>query len=217
MITTFGFAPPRSTSARATGASRTPTPDWELIQRCKSGDRSAWDILISRYERSVYKFAYTLSRNYDDAADIAGQVFVRLYENIHTFRNDSHFTSWLFCIVRNVYVDTCIRAPHRSHVSIDDGMEYQGDRLFREIVDPAPTPEARSIESERQELLSKAIRHLPEYQRKMMVMYHAENRSYEEIARLTGLSLGTVKSRLSRARQMLRERLSGLQDVLAAA
>jgi RNA polymerase sigma-70 factor (ECF subfamily) len=216
MIATLGAAPVRSLPPRATGVSRTPGSDWELIQRCKAGDKAAWDLLISRYKRSVYKFAYSLSRNYDDAADIAGQVFVRLYENIHTFRNDSHFTSWLFCIVRNVYVDTCIRAPHRSHVSLDDGMEYQGDLLFREIVDPAPTPEARSINSERHELLSTAIRHLPEYQRKMMVMYHAENRSYEEIARLTGLSLGTVKSRLSRARQMLRERLDGMQDVLAA-
>jgi len=218
MIATFGaVSNNRARTYRNGGSSATPLRDWDIIQRCKQGDREAWDLLIARYEKSVYKFAYTLSRNYDDAADIAGQVFVRLYENIHTFRNDSHFTSWLFCIVRNVYVDTCIRAPHRSHLSLDDGMEYEGDRLVREIVDPSPTPEACSIESERQELLSKAIRHLPEYQRRMMVMYHGENRSYEEIAQLTGLSLGTVKSRLSRARQMLRERLAGMQDVLVAA
>jgi RNA polymerase sigma-70 factor, ECF subfamily len=198
----------RSTTLRAN------SDDWKLIQACKQGDRHAWNLLIQRYEKSVYKFAYTLARNYDDAADIAGQVFVRLYENIHTFRNDSHFTSWLFCIVRNVYVDTCIRAPHRSHLSLDDGMEIDGDRLVREIVDPSPSPEQRSIESEKQQVLQKAIRHLPGYQRRMMEMYHAEGRSYEEIARETGLSLGTVKSRLSRARQMLRERLASLQEVL---
>jgi RNA polymerase sigma-70 factor (ECF subfamily) len=197
-----------------TTAQRPATEDWRLIQACKQGDHKAWDILIHRYEKSVYKFAYTLARNYDDAADIAGQVFVRLFENIHTFRNDSHFTSWLFCIVRNVYVDTCIRAPHRSHLSLDDGMEIEGDRLVREIVDPSPSPEERSIENEKQQVLQKAIRHLPGYQRRMMEMYHAEGRSYEEIARETGLSLGTVKSRLSRARQMLRERLASMQEVL---
>jgi RNA polymerase sigma-70 factor (ECF subfamily) len=205
----------KSTAARATG--RDTSDDWRLIQACKQGDRRAWDQLIARYEKSVYKFAYTLARNYDDAADIAGQVFVRLFENIHTFRNDSHFTSWLFCIVRNVYVDTCIRAPHRSHLSLDEGMEIDGDRIAREIVDTAPTPEQQSIEHEKQQLLEKAIRHLPGYQRRMMEMYHAEGRSYEEIARETGLSLGTVKSRLSRARHMLRERLAGMQDVLTVA
>jgi RNA polymerase sigma-70 factor (ECF subfamily) len=217
MVTAPAATAAKSHSVRPSRASQTPVSDWDIIQRCKQGDEKAWDALIARYEKSVYKFAYSLSRNYDDAADIAGQVFVRLYENIHTFRNDSHFTSWLFCIVRNVYVDTCIRAPHRSHLSLDDGMEFEGERLAREIVDPSPTPEERSVEQERQELLSKAIRHLPEYQRRMMVMYHSENRSYEEIATITGLSLGTVKSRLSRARHMLRERLSGYQEVLTAA
>ena len=191
--------------------------DWRLIQACKRGDRDAWDILISRYEKSVYKFAYTLARNYDDAADIAGQVFVRLYENIHTFRNDSHFTSWLFCIVRNVYVDTCVRPQHRSHLSLDDGMDIDGDRLVREVVDTAPSPLEESIEREKRQVLDKAIRHLPQYQRKIMMMYHSDGRSYEEIAQETGLSLGTVKSRLSRARQMLRERLAPMQEVLMAA
>jgi RNA polymerase sigma-70 factor, ECF subfamily len=196
---------------------RASTEDWALIQACKRGDREAWDKLIARYEKSVYKFAYTLARNYDDAADIAGQVFVRLYENIHTFRNDSHFTSWLFCIVRNVYVDTCIRPQHRSHLSLDDGLEIDGDRLAREVIDSAPSPLEASIEKEKQQVLRKAIRHLPQYQRKIMTMYHAEGRSYEEIAQETGLSLGTVKSRLSRARQMLRERLQPMQEMLMAA
>ncbi len=109
--------------------------------------------------------------------------------------------------MRNVYVDTCIRAPHRGHLSLDDGLQVNGDLLIREIADPAPSPEEISIENEQQEILQKAIRHLPQYQRKIMELYHAEGRSYEEIACMTGLSLGTVKSRLSRARQMLRERL----------
>src|SRR5579872_4790004 len=82
----------------------------QLIQACKQGDRNAWDALIHRYEKPVYRFAYTLAGNYDDAADIAGQVFLRLYEGIHTYRDEAAFTSWLFCIVRNVYIDTCVRA-----------------------------------------------------------------------------------------------------------
>src|SRR5437899_3137257 len=67
-----------------------------LIEGCRRNDPAAWDALINKYEKSVYKFAYTLCHNYDDAADIAGNVFLRLYENIHTFRHESNFTSWLF-------------------------------------------------------------------------------------------------------------------------
>ena len=119
--------------------------------------------------------------------------------------------------MRNVYVDTCVRPQYRSHLSLDDGLDIDGDRLVREVVDPAPSPLEASIEREKQQVLRKAIRHLPQYQRKMMEMYHAEGRSYEEIAQATGLSLGTVKSRLSRARQMLRERLAPMQEVLMAA
>lgn len=206
-----GFWPIHSDSGRSANPL---ADDWALVQSCKAGNPAAWDALIRRHEKSVYKFAYTLARNYDDAADIAGQVFLRLYENIHTFRNDSNFTSWLFRIVRNVYVDTCIRAPHRSHLSLDAGLDVEGDLLMREIVDPSPSPEQLSLEAEKQAVLQKAIKHLPQYQRRMMEMYHAEGRSYEEIAQETGLSLGTVKSRLSRARQMLRERLASMQDVL---
>jgi len=66
-----------------------------LIERCKSGDAKAWDTLIHTYEKSVYKFAYSLCRNHDEAGDIAGQVFLRLYQNLHTFRYEASFTSWL--------------------------------------------------------------------------------------------------------------------------
>ncbi len=89
-----------------------------------------------------------------------------------------------------------------------------GDMLMHEVPDTAPSPEQRYLDLEKKTFLDKAISHLPQYQRRMMEMYHAEGRSYEEIARETGLSLGTVKSRLSRARQMLRERLALAEDCL---
>lgn len=220
MHSTVGFARtsvrPTSRPDAARPANRYPD-DRALIDLCREGDSEAWNTLIQRYEKSVYRFAYTLCRNHDDAADIAGQVFLRLYENIRTFRNESNFTSWLFRIVRNVYVDTCVRAPHRNHLSLDEGLELDGDMLAHEVADHSPTPEQRYMEAEKKQFLDKAIRHLPAYQRKMMEMYHAEGRSYEEIARETGLSLGTVKSRLSRARQMLRERLAFMEDALVSA
>src|SRR4051812_30380870 len=111
-----------------------------LLVRCKRGDRTAWDELIGDYQKTIYRFAYSLCRNEDDTADIASQVFIRVYENMHGFREEANFSSWLFCIVRNVYVDTCFRAKGKKDVSIDEGINIHGDRCIPEIEDPSPGP-----------------------------------------------------------------------------
>jgi RNA polymerase sigma-70 factor (ECF subfamily) len=184
-----------------------------LLERCKRGDSTAWDTLIRRYEKSVYKFAYSLCRNHEEAGDIAGQVFLRLYQNLHTFRNEASFTSWLFRIVRNTYLDLCVRPAHRGHLSLDASPNNDNEPTAgRDIMDPSPSPETMCMEHETAQLLAKAIHHLPAYQRQVLRMYHTEGKSYEEIAATTGLSIGTVKSRLNRARTMLRERLAPYQE-----
>lgn len=189
-----------------------------LLDRCKAGDAAAWDALIRRSEKSVYKFAYSLCRNHEEAGDIAGQVYLRLYQNLHTFRNEASFTSWLFRIVRNTYLDLCVRPAHRSHLSLDSSPANDGELWAgRDIMDPAPSPETVCMERETAQLLAKAIHHLPAYQRQVLRLYHTEGKSYEEIAEATGLSIGTVKSRLNRARTMLRERLAPYQDTFMAA
>ena len=189
-----------------------------LLERCKAGESAAWDTLIRKYEKSVYKFAYSLCRNHEEAGDIAGQVFLRLYQNLHTFRNEASFTSWLFRIVRNTYLDLCVRPAHRGHLSLDAGPNNDSEpSAGRDIMDPSPSPETLCMENEVSQLLAKAIMHLPAYQRQVLRMYHTEGKSYEEIAEATGLSIGTVKSRLNRARNMLRERLTPFQDTLMVA
>lgn len=194
------------------------TSEIVLLERCKAGESAAWDTLIRKYEKSVYKFAYSLCRNHEEAGDIAGQVFLRLYQNLHTFRNEASFTSWLFRIVRNTYLDLCVRPAHRGHLSLDAGPNNDSEpSAGRDIMDPSPSPEAICMEHEVSQLLAKAIMHLPAYQRQVLRMYHTEGKSYEEIAESTGLSIGTVKSRLNRARNMLRERLAPFQETLMAA
>ena len=159
-----------------------------LLERCKSGDSAAWDALIRRYEKSVYKFAYSLCRNHEEAGDIAGQVFLRLYQNLHTFRNEASFTSWLFRIVRNTYLDLCVRPAHRGHLSLDASPTNDSEPTAgRDIMDPSPSPESLCMENETAQLLAKAIHHLPAYQRQVLRMYHTEGKSYEEIAEATGL------------------------------
>lgn len=189
-----------------------------LLDRCNAGDADAWNKLIKQNEKSVYRFAYRLCRNYDDAADISGQVFVRLYQNLHTFRHEASFSSWVFRIVRNTYLDLCVRPACRSHISLStDSRPDAGGLRATDVPDPGPSPEELCIQSETYRLLSKAVKHLPSYQREVLQMYHAEGKSYEQIAEATGLSIGTVKSRLNRARTMLRERLNPVRDRLVSA
>jgi RNA polymerase sigma-70 factor (ECF subfamily) len=210
--------PTTGSDMSATSQSSASISENVLIERCKAGDAKAWDTLIHTYEKSVYKFAYSLCRNHDEAGDIAGQVFLRLYQNLHTFRYEASFTSWLFRIVRNTYLDLCVRPAHRSHLSLDAGTNSDGEaNIARDIMDPSPQPEAICMDNEVAAMLAKAIQHLPAYQRQVLRMYHTEGKSYEEIAEATGLSIGTVKSRLNRARNMLRERLLPYQDTLMVA
>ena len=198
------------------GVSIAPDRNALSFVRCQAGDKAAWDELIKQHEKSIYRFAYRLCKNYDDAADIAGQVFVRLYQNLHTFRHEASFTSWVFRIVRNAYLDQCVRPACRNNLSLDVEYDAAVSRI-REFPDPTPGPEARCLENETSRLLSKAVRHLPAYQRQVLRMYHAEGKSYEQIAVATGLSIGTVKSRLNCARNMLRERLMPYRDSLVSA
>lgn len=191
-----------------------------LLQRCNAGDRAAWDTLVRMYEKSVYRFAYMLCRDRDDAEDISGHVFVRVYQNLHTFRHEASFSSWLYRIVRNTYLDMCVRPMWRSNVSLDaDNGNDCGDTRARlsDMPDNAPSPETVCIRKEVAKLLAGAVKHLPAYQREVVRMYHTDGKSYEQIAEATGLSIGTVKSRLNRARAMLRERLMPYKETLTSA
>lgn len=186
-----------------------------LLMRCRTGDKQAWDTLIRKNEKIVYKYAYSLCRNYEEAGDIAGQVFLRVYQHLHTFRGEASFSSWLFRIVRNTYLDLCVRSVRKGQISLDGGPLNDGESSVGcEAIDPSPTPEAQFMNKETSQVLARAVQHLPDYQRQVLRMYHAEGRSYEEIAAATGLSIGTVKSRLNRARTMLRERLAPYKETL---
>ena len=179
-----------------------------LLEECVKGNPRAWDRLIQLYHAPVLRFAYSLCGNHADAEDISLQVFGHLFRNLHTFRNDAAFSTWLFKIVRNTFQDVCVRPSYRAHFSLDAPNPNGDGILGHDIEDPLPTPESVCLAQESARLLVKAIHYLPEYQREVVKMYHFEGKSYEEIALATGMSVGTIKSRLNRARTMLRDRLA---------
>lgn len=189
-----------------------PSETRRLVARCKKGERGAFDDLMRRYDKKVYNFAYRLCGAYDEANDIAQETFVRVYNALPNFRGDSSFITWLFRITTNVYLDERKRQRARPAQSLEEIIELEETTVNRQIEDPSPGPEETVEVRERGDLLQAAINSLPEYQRAMIVMYHTENRSYEEIAEALDMPIGTVKSRLNRARLSLREKLEPLRE-----
>jgi len=187
--------------------------DRELIERCKRGDIGAFDQLFRRYTRQVYNYAFRMIPNYDDANDIAQEAFVRAFNSIRSFRGDSNFSTWLFRIVYNVSLDEIKRRKGRYLLSLDEQLELEEDSLTRQVESESPSPDELVEKQERDRILQEAIETLPEYQKAMIVLYHMQGFSYEEIAEIVGLPIGTVKSRLNRARESLKEKLKAQREL----
>ncbi len=184
-----------------------------LIERCQQDDRAAFDELVRKYEKRVYNLAYRLSGHYDDANDISVDAFVRVFQALKMFRGDANFSTWLFRIVTNVYLDRRKRTRNKQHVSLEEYIELEENSVARQIEDPGPVPGEIVETNERNRLLQGAVRDLPHDQRTMILLYHTEGLSYEEIATVLDLPIGTVKSRLNRARLKLRDKLGPIREL----
>lgn len=178
-----------------------------LIRRAQGGDRSSFDALIAKYSTRAYQFAFRLTRNPEEASDVVAEGFVRVYSAIQNFKGQSAFTTWLFRIMTNCFLDIRKKEKTRAATSIETGMSTSEGEVELQIEDDSPSPYLTTEKSEREVRFENAVSKLPEYQRVMIVMYHAEMMSYEEIAASLDLPIGTVKSRLNRARLTLRDLL----------
>lgn len=182
--------------------------DLVLIERSQRGDRTAFDDLVRRHERRAYQYAYRLTSNPEEAADVVADAFIRVYNALANFKGNSAFSTWLYRIITNCFLDLRKKDKSRLTASLDQAVVGQGDQeMERQIEDSGPGPDLISERNQRERAVEDAVQALPEYQRAMIVMYHAEGLSYEEIAEALDLPIGTVKSRLNRARLQLRELL----------
>ena len=189
------------------------TPDAILIERFQNGDNNAMDMLISRHQARAYQYAYRLTRDRDIAADVVADAFVRVYRAAHTFKGHSAFTTWLYRILTNCFLDMRKKSSSRPTVSLDASLQTEDGMLERQLESDDKTPHEEAERAERGRAVSAAIENLPEYQRQMINMFHVEMLSYEEIADQMSLPIGTVKSRLNRARLGLRHQLEGDREL----
>jgi len=191
-----------------------PEDDSELVARARAGDRRALESLVQRHYRNVFNLAFRLCNNYDDAQDIVHEAFIRVHNALPNFRGDANFTTWLYRIVKNVFLDERKKQRIRAHSSLEEMVELEDSAVSRQIEDPRPGPEWEVERTNRSEIIQRAVLSLPETQRLMIALYHFQHRSYEEIAEVMGLPIGTVKSRLNRARLALKQKLSANRELL---
>ncbi|MCC6484466.1 MAG: sigma-70 family RNA polymerase sigma factor [Armatimonadetes bacterium] len=184
-----------------------------LIERCKLRDAAAYNELYSLYERKMYNFALRMSGNPDDAEDIVQETFIRVFNAIQNFRGEANFSTWVFRIANNVFLDMRKKAKAHPQTSLQDALELEESEVTRQIEDPSPQPQDVAQQAELNRIMQRAINSLPDYQKTMVILYHTQNKSYEEIAEIMNLPIGTVKSRLNRARIALKSKLQPIREL----
>ena len=184
----------------------------ELVLRCqtlKKRDCAAFEELVARYQRYVDKLLYNLASDWSDRTDLSQEVWIRVYKSIHRLNEPAKFKSWLGRITTNLFYDE-LRKRKRFKGSVSlDAPRYSSDGQYQwELPSDQPTPADNMMTREFHDHLKQAMSELPEVFQKTIAMRELQGLSYEEIASVTGVSLGTVKSRIARARQRLKEKLT---------
>lgn len=183
--------------------------DEEVVRRCLAGDRDAYEILVERYQGRIVGHVHRMVRDREQALDVAQEAFLKAW--IHLARYDAkwRFSTWLYSIASNAAIDQ-LRQRRQRMVHLDAPVSTDDGEMPRELPGPDRTAADDLEGMELAERLEQAIGELPLEQRQLLLLRHPGGRSYEEIAEITKLPMGTVKNRIWRARQRLKERLGSL-------
>jgi len=174
-----------------------------LLERAREGDPAAFDEIVDRYERRVFAVALRIVRNSDDARDVTQEVFVTAMRALKGFRGDAQLSTWFHRVTVNASLDLVRKRRRREHSSVDELTDQPAGE---------PGPEAEAIVAVRAREVHKALGALPPDQRALIVMHDLQDLDYAECAETLGIPLGTVKSRLHRARLALARQLGHLRE-----
>ena len=183
----------------------------ELVKLAGSGDRDAFGELVRSCAGNIFNLAVRLTGNPAKAEDLAQDAFVKAFKNISKFQHKSSFSTWAYSITVNLWKNRVKYEKRRfflKHLSLDKFVETDDGEVSRELPDSSPGPLDEIQEKLKSETIQQAVNELDEHTRSMIVLRDIELRSYEEIAEILGVPLGTVKSRIARARDALKGKLS---------
>ena len=186
--------------------------DQQLVERAQRGDKRAFELLVEKYQRKLARLVSRLVRDPGEAEDVTQEAFIKAYRALPSFRGDSAFYTWLYRIgintAKNYLVAMGRRAPTSTEVEAEEAEGYESGELLRDI----NTPESLLLSKEIGNTVNAAIEALPEELRSAIQLRELEGMSYEEIAKLMDCPIGTVRSRIFRAREAIAERLKPLID-----
>ena len=179
-------------------------PDDELVKMVKRGRRDAFNEIVNRYQSKIINIAYGMLSSEDDAFDAAQEVFIRVYKSLGEFNGESLLSTWIYRITTNICNDI-LRKRQRTVQTTTIEHDEDEDSPILHIRDKAPTPEERLEQKEHVRVIREALNEMSEDSRTVLVLFDIQGLSYDEITEALDLPLGTVKSRLSRARTQLRK------------
>jgi RNA polymerase sigma-70 factor, ECF subfamily len=178
--------------------------DSELVQSALAGRETSFEELVRRYQRPIAAYVYRMVGDYDAALDLTQEVFIKVYNSLTRYRSEFKFSTWIYKIAHNAAIDHLRRHSVREQ-SLTAGSD--GERRELSLESRRLTPEQESERKERRSEIESVVQVLPAAYRELIVLRHSQDLSYDEIAEVTGLPLGTVKNRLFRAREAMRDHL----------
>ena len=181
-----------------------PLNEAEIIRQCRTGDSSSFDLLVKEHYTRVYNTAFRMLGDADRAADATQAAFVRAFSSLRSFRGEASFSTWLYRIVVNVCLDE-LRDAAKQPVGLTFVSGEDDEPQERSLPDEQADPAGEATRHERQALVHEALQQLAPEQRMVLVLYDLSGLSYQEAARALEIPVGTMKSRLNRARNALKE------------
>jgi RNA polymerase sigma-70 factor, ECF subfamily len=187
--------------------------DHELVAAARDGDELAFQEVVRRYRTPITNFVYRMLNDYDMAVDLAQETFVRVYTSIGRYEANYSFSTYIYRIASNLAISEIRKRKRRRVVSLFSVFTSDdGEPIPLDPPDERQRQDEAMLEAERRRAVNRAIASLPEKYRTALVLRDIEDHSYEQIATILSLSEGTVKSRINRARNLLREKLGHLLD-----
>jgi RNA polymerase sigma-70 factor, ECF subfamily len=187
--------------------------DQQLVERVQRGDKQAFGLLVSKYQRKLSRLLSRMIRDPAEVEDVAQEAFIKAYRALPSFRGESAFYTWLYRIgintAKNYLVSQGRRAPTTTEIEAEDAEQYESGELLRDNDTPERLLQTRQIG----ETVNQAMEALPEELRTAIVLREIEGLSYDEIAAAMNCPIGTVRSRIFRAREAIAERLKPMLDV----